>query len=166
MGGLQPQLWRRRRESETRAVLPQLNNYPMGRWHRSRRGGHWSLTCAWREPDAALWLDRAVFVRLKAPKPQEAVGQHRHLRYWLACGEEETLLRGSAYLHDRNTSPYGVYMCMGWAAWTAETCSIASAWLHVGRWAGSGTHATASSGSVTARCWRFWLERVPRVLGC
>lgn len=75
-------------------------------------------------------------------------------------------MRGSAYLHDRDTGPYGMCMCMGWAAWTAETCSIASAWLHMGWWAGGlavarmQQHRQGPSGSVTARCWRFgWTDR-------
>lgn len=128
MGGLQPQLWRGRRDKETRVVLPQINDYPMGRWQRSRRGGHWLLTCAWREPDAALWLDRAVFVRPNAPRGRWAAHAPALLVSMWRRGNPLAWQRVSAR-PEHNPS---MYVCMCWAAWRAETCSIASAWLHMG----------------------------------
>lgn len=141
-------------EEETQSTAE--NDFPMRRWMSSRGRRHWSPTPAWRETVPVVWLDSAeLVVPCICPRSRWLAGRH------VAKG---SLSCGNAYLHDWSTSfPPKTRRLVArrkppwcaWGAWTAETCSIASARLRgcMAAWLAV-AHATVSSGSVIASRWR------------
>ena len=84
---------------------------PMGRWQRSRRRRQWPLTCAWREPDAALRLDSSVLVRRWAA----------HCVTGLACGKRGNPLAWATRTCTTRTQGHGARgMCVHVCAWAEQ----------------------------------------------